>query len=596
MLNTDVTEGNKAVMTDATEHDGQKGPETKGVLLQVKELTIRTRAGVNLLSDISFHIEPGELVALAGLSRTRKSLLLGSLAGLVKPANGQILVDGINLYANLKSFRSSIGFVPAQITLQQSLTVAEIMQDAASLRLPRAASNGDRKHRVQVLLDIVGLTELANCRVELLSRFERRKLNIAVEMVGFPGLLLVDEAAEAAEQLTPFEEVQITILLRELCRQGITIIQVDHRSRSAGLSDKVIFLVPGGLLAWFGPADEAFIYLRSLVPKGIAKDLFGLREALEVLANPQIHEGIEWAKRFQGDDAYHKYVDDPLHNRYPDLLLQTRPLLRIRLRNSSQEKLPPPIIPGASFLQKLILMISRNARLLWREKSLLSLLVIPPVIALIDFVLSSAIDTNPDRLSIVLGVLIFLAQVTAAVLFHNEISKDKAVYERESRTSSLSFPYIVSKIWLVGLFTIYQGVVWTVIHFIATGLAGGPPVLVPYAITFFFITFIGGIIGLLVSALSRIPTMATNWLLLLTIPQLVFSGSIIPAANLNFPFNLLSAINPSRYAFETLLTTSPYGEGLNISPVGHWWILAIMSFFLILLLVEIQRRVGNART
>ena len=174
------------------------------------------------------------------------------------------------------------------------------------------------------------------------------RLSIAVELIGYPGLLLLDASAEP---LAPFEEVQITILLRELSRQGLTIIQVNARSRSVGLADKIIFLAPGGLLAWFGPADETFAYLKGLLPRGVVKDLFGLQEAFEILVNPQSRDGIEWAKQFRDHEAYQKYVDDPLHNRYPDLLLQTRPLLRIRLRNASQEKLPPPIIPRASALK-----------------------------------------------------------------------------------------------------------------------------------------------------------------------------------------------------------------------------------------------------
>ena len=453
-------------MADPTQNDGEKAPGTTAVLLQAKGLTIRTRAGVSLLSDISFHIEPGELVALTGLSRSGKSTLLQSLAGLMEPASGEILIDGINLYANLKAFRSTIGFVPAEFALQQNLTVAEILQDAARLRLPRSASSHDRKQRVLTLLEAVGLTQVTDRRVGLLSEVEKRRLSIAVELIGYPKLLLVDESAEP---LTPFEEVQITILMRELSRQGLTIIQVNARSRSAGVADKIIFLAPGGQLAWFGPTDEAFAYLKSFIPRGVVKDLFGLQEALEILVNPQLRDGVEWAKRFKEHDAYEKYVDDPLHNRYPDLLLQTRPLLRIRLRNSSKEKLPPAIIPRASAVQKLILLIRRNFRLLWRDKTAFLMLAIPPLVALVHFVLSSNTQLNPvvgdpSRPPIVLGLFVFLVILTAALLVQNEIFKERAVYQREHRTSSLLFPYILSKVWLVGILAIYQGLVWTIIH------------------------------------------------------------------------------------------------------------------------------------
>ena len=546
-------------MTDPTQNDGEKDPRTTAVLLQAKGLTIRTRAGVSLLSDISFHIEPGELVALTGMSRSGKSTLLQSLAGLMEPASGEILIDGINLYANLKAFRSTIGFVSAEFALHQNLTAEEILQDAARLRLPRRASSQDRKQRVLTILEVVGLTHVTDRRIGLLSEVEKRRLSIAVELIGYPKLLLLDESAEP---LTPFEEVQITILMRELSRQGLTIIQVNARSRSAGVSDKIIFLAPGGLLAWFGPSDEAFAYLKSLIPRGVVKDLFGLQEALEILVNPQLHDGIEWAKRFKDHTAYEKYVDDPLHNRYPDLLLQTRPLIRIRLRNSSKEKQPPAIIQRASAAQKLILLIRRNFRLLWRDKTAFLMLAIPPLVALVHFILSSntplnPVVGNPSGPPIVLGLLVFLVILTAALLVQNEIFKERAVYQREHRTSSLLFPYILSKVWLVGVLAIYQGLVWTIIHFFTViRMAGGLQVPSSYGITLFLVAFIGGILGLMVSALSRTAMTTTGWVLLLTVPQLLF----------------------------------------NVNPLSHWSKLVIMSLLLIVLLVGIQYGAGNVRT
>ena len=589
MLSTDK----KGVTTDPTENDGQKAPATSGVLLQARELTIRTRAGVSLLSDISFHIEPGELIALTGVSRSGKSILLQSLAGLMTLASGDVLIDGVNLYANLKAFRSSIGYVPAEFALAQNLTVAEIMDDAARLRLPRRTSHYDRNQRVSSLLETIGLTQSADSWAGSLSPADKRRLSIAVELMGYPGLLLLDQSAEP---LTPFEEVQITILLRELTRQGLTIVQVDQRARSAGLSDKVIFLAPGGLLAWFGPADEAFVYLKSFIPRGVVKDLFGLKEALEILANPQLEDGIEWAKRFRDHEGYQKYVDDPLHNRYPDLLLQTRPLLRLRLRNSSQEKLPPPIIPRANAAQKLMLLIRRNSRLLWREKTVFSLLAIPPLIALVDFVLASATRSDPGRAPITFGVLVFLVLLTSALLVQNEIFKERAVYQYENRTRTLLFPYILSKAWLVGALAIYQALLWTIIHFVAAGIAADLQVLLPFGITIFLVAFTGGMVGLLVSALSKRAMTSTNWLLLFTVPQLIFNGSMIPVADLVFPLNVLSAINPSRYALEVLLAIHGYGQAFNLVPWSHWSILAVISIGLIVLLMGIQRGVENVRT
>ena len=592
MLSTDVTEGNKANKSDPTGKDGQKPPGTSGVLLQAKEVTIRTRTGASLLSDISFHIEPGEFVALTGVSYSGKSTLIQNLAGLVPPASGEILIDGVNLYANLKAFRSSIGFVPAEVALPQNLTTTEVIQDGATLRLPRNASKEDRRERILTLVEIMGLTQVADSRVGSLSRLEKRKLNIAVELLGSPGLLLLDAPTE---QLTPFEEVQISILLKELTRKGLTVVQVDPRARSAGMADKIIFLAPGGGLAWFGPTEEAFGFLRGFVPRGVVKDLFGLKEAIEILANPQVEDGVEWAKRFKADEAYQKYVDDPLHNRYPDLLMQTRPLLRLRLRNNMGEKLPPPIVPRANAAQKLILLISRTARLVRREKSLLAMLAIPPLIALINFAFSTTIELDPLRIPLVFGIFIFLVSLSSALLLQNEIFKERAVYQCESRTTTLLFPYILSKVWLVGMLAIYQGVVWTILHLLATGLTEGPQILLSYGITIFLVAFTGGLVGLLASAGSKRAMTTTSWLLLFIVPQLILCGAIIPVANLSYPLKLLSAINPARYALEAILAIFGYGELSQRPVLIDWSALALIGVCLIVLLPLIQQRVGSVR-
>ena len=561
--------GNKTVKPDPAQKDGPSAPASGGALLQAKGLTICRRAapaGRSLLAEISLHIEPGELVGLTGPGGSGKSTLLHSLAGLMKPTSGEIIIDGVSLYANLKAFRPATGFVPAEFALPEQLSVAEILQDGARLRLPRSASNPDRKQRVQTLIETAGLTQVADCRVGQLSKVDKRKLSIALELTGYARLLLVDEAADP---IAPFEEVQITTLLQEICRQGVTVIQVSQQSRCIALADRVIFLAPGGFLAWSGPAAEGFAFLRSCVPAKSENDAFGLDEALELLANAQSGDGAEWAKRFKADAAYPKYVDDPLNDRNPDLLLQTQPV--IRLRSQAQEKRPPAIVPQANAAQKLILLVRRNLRLWRRGKTWLLVLAVPVMVALVDFALSSPVMLDPQRGDPnrppgVFGLLVFLDLLVSALLFQNEIFKERAVYQRESRTTLLPVPYVLSKVWLVGILAIYQGLVWTSIHFTATGMNGGLPAFFAYGITFTLVAFIGGILGLMASALARTAVMTTVWVLILTVPQLFLSTAILPLAQLNFPFTFLSAVNPSRYAFESLLTASGYGLDVASDP------------------------------
>jgi hypothetical protein len=144
---------------------------------------------------------------------------------------------------------------------------------------------------------------------------------------------------------------------------------------------------------------------------------------------------------------------------------------------------------------------------------------------------------------------------------------------------------------------VYQGLVWTIIHFVATSVTGGFPGLLSYGFTLFLVAFIGGILGLMASAISRSAMTTAIWVLWFTIPQLLFSGSIIPLADLNSPFRVLSGVNPSRYALETLLTISGYGqEFLNVNISIHWFTLATLGLCLIILLMGIQQGAESART
>lgn len=540
---TDLNEGNKVAIPDPTEGDGENALGTTAALLQAKEITIRTPSGTNVLSNISFHVEPGELVALAGLSRAGASALLKSIAGIWAPSSGEFLIDGINLYAHLKAFRPWIGYVPSQFDVSPHLTAQEVLQDAARLRLPRRTSSEDRKQRLQSVLETVGLSEARDRRVSQLSAIEKRRLHIAVELIAYPKLLLLDEPAEA---ITPFDEVQIMILLRDLSRQGTTVLLINSRCRSIGLADKVLYLAPGGHLAWFGPADETLGYLKNYLPRGVVKDMFGLQEALEMLVNPQTEDGAAWAKRFQDHEAYGKYVDDPLNNRFPDLLLQTRPLLRIRLRNSAKEKLPPPMVPRASGIQKFFLLVNRNFRLLWRERTWLAMLALPPVVALSYLLFSFLTGASASGLLPVAGLPTFLMILTAGMLFQHEIWKERAVYQRESRATPMLVSYVLSKVWMVVLLAIYQGLIWS--------LVGGLQAMLPTVMQFSLVAFAGGVLGLLVSALSR-TAMSRSWVLFLTVPLLWFA----------------------------------------IDSTGSWRTLAFLSLILIFLLLGAQSAAGRAR-
>ncbi len=541
----------------------KNGITMSGMQLQARDLEILAPGGIHRISGVSLHVEPHELVAVTGSGRLGKSLLLEALAGIKPPSKGDILLDGVDLYKYRKVYPSYIGFVPPEISLPENLRVLEILNDEARLRLPRDIPQKARQQRVDEVLELVGLQAETRAYLRSLSSYKRWVTSIAVELLNHPGLLLISEPVLA---LDPAEEIKVTTLLKQLTKQGLTVVQATDVSRCALMANKVLVLAPDGTLAWFGPAGDALTYFSDLLQEeGILEEVFSYDDLLITLENPQLSKAEPWSKRFRSQPAYTTYVDDPLNDKRPDLLLQDRPLSRFR--GASKEKTPPPRQSSASGLVKFNLLAKRAIRLLARERAGVFMLLAPPVVALTDLLLSTPwmsdpLLGDPGRPPVALGLLVFLEMILAALLFHNEITKERVVYQRESRTTRLTFPYILSKTWVAFLLAIYIGLCWTIIHFIAAGLFNRFEYFPATWITLILAAFIGGILGLIASAIARHAHTAVMWVLILIIPQLILSGSILPLPRLSPLAMLITQPNPARHIFETLLTLSDYGQDI----------------------------------
>ena len=518
----------------ASSIQNKNNPDQGGFVLQVQDLNIRSRNGEKLVSGISFQIESRELVILTGPNRPVLSALLKTIAGIGRLNDGKIQVDGLDLYSNLKAFTPNIGFVPAENGLHPKLTVYEILQYEARLRLPKGTKKELILNRVDEVLVDMALENVTNQIFERLSSLQKCLVSICVEILSKPGLLFVEPFEE---MLDPSEQVQITTRLHDLAKKGYTIVQASQISKCIMLADKVIVLAPDGSLAWFGPVDEALEFFYSISDdKRELNGSFGFVEILGMLNRNEMGGGKAWGERFKTHPAYQKYVDDVLHNRLPDIQLQDRPLTRFR--GAAKEKLPPPIIKQTSMLSKFFLLVGRGARLLVRERAVLFMLLAVPLVASIDFLLispqmSDPLLGDPGLPPIALGLLIFISMLLSGMLFQNEIINERKLYWRENRTSSMALPYIFSKIWLVAILALYQGLVWSVIHYLATGMMGGMRVIPFYWVTLTLVSFIGGILGLIASTLAKTSQAVSALILLMVVPQLILSGSLIPLSQLS---------------------------------------------------------------
>jgi ABC-type multidrug transport system ATPase subunit len=222
-------------------------------ILEVFGLTCTAPNGTTLLDDVSFAVEAGWLVAVVGPTGAGKSSLAKALLGQLPPASGTVTVTGPDHEHGGR--RGRVAGVPQEDATHPQLTLRRTLEHAAALRV--GASVSQRRASVDKVLAELGLTSRAGTRLADLSGGERKRANVAVELVGQPDLLVLDEPTAG---LDPGFEKSVFGHLRSMADTGRTIIAITHSMRVLAVCDRVLFLAPGGTVAFFGTPDQAEAY------------------------------------------------------------------------------------------------------------------------------------------------------------------------------------------------------------------------------------------------------------------------------------------------------------------------------------------------
>ncbi len=199
-----------------------------------------------VLTDVRLALEVGSFTTVLGSSGSGKTTLVDIITGLLKPAQGQVLVDGLPLYQyNLHQWRGMIGYVP-----QETLLLHDSILQNVTLGDPKLTeTDAEEALRTAGAWEFVcglpgGLQTQVGERGGKLSGGQRQRLCIARALVRKPRLLILDEATSA---LDPANEAAVCATLAEL-RGKITILAISHQSGLAGIADRVLRLEDGVLV------------------------------------------------------------------------------------------------------------------------------------------------------------------------------------------------------------------------------------------------------------------------------------------------------------------------------------------------------------
>jgi polar amino acid transport system ATP-binding protein len=209
-----------------------------------------------VLEDINFSVDEGEVVVVIGPSGSGKSTLLRCINGLEEISSGELIVDGMRVgddKTNLNTLRTEIGMVFQQFNLYPHMTVAENIK-LAPVKV-KGVSKAEANERCERLLEQVGIPEQANKYPESLSGGQQQRVAIARGLAMEPKIMLFDEPTSA---LDPEMINEVLEAMADLARGGMTMVVVTHEMGFARrVADRVVFM-DGGRIVEVGPPEHFF--------------------------------------------------------------------------------------------------------------------------------------------------------------------------------------------------------------------------------------------------------------------------------------------------------------------------------------------------
>ena len=211
---------------------------------------------VTVLKDVNCNIEKGEVISIIGPSGTGKSTLLRAINMLEPPTSGEIWVDGENILAKgypLHKMRRKMGMVFQSFNLFEHMTVLQNIT-YAPLRLLKV-SEEDARNEALELLRKVGLAQKADVYPDSLSGGQKQRVAIARALAMHPEVILFDEPTSA---LDPTMVGEVLSVMRQLAKDGLTMLIVTHEMRFARDVSTRIFFMNEGIIYEDGSPEQIF--------------------------------------------------------------------------------------------------------------------------------------------------------------------------------------------------------------------------------------------------------------------------------------------------------------------------------------------------
>jgi ABC transport system ATP-binding/permease protein len=515
--------------------------DTGDVSLNVQGLTVKISGGKILLDKVSFPLGERCLLGVIGPSGAGKSTLLGALTGMQPAGEGSVLYDNRDLYKNYAELKHRIGLVPQADIMHTQLTARRALRYAAELRFPRDTSARERNERVDEVIGELGLTKHAQTRASALSGGQRKRVSVALELLTKPSLLFLDEPTSG---LDPGLDKSVMEMMARLAHDGRTVIVVTHSVANLDLCDRLLVLVPGGKVAFFGPPRDGLRH-------------FGKPGWAEVFQAFDAEPNQDWAGDYKRSALYSQYVATGQNAVVP--------------QSGPRQIAPPP--RARNHLSQLSTLVRRYLAVIASDKGYLATLAIAPLaLAIILRAASSSQGLvggphgNANAIT-VLDILAIGACFIGTLNAVREIVKEKSIYTRERAAGLSAGAYLWSKLLVLGALSAIQATLMTVVGLIGRPMPAHGSVFgnswIELVLAMAVLAIASMTIGLMISAVVRTSETTLVLLFISVMLQIVLTGGVIPIAG-KAGVEQLAWISPSRWGFGAVASTA----NLNVLQPG----------------------------
>ena len=516
------------------------------------------------LDGISLSARRGEMVCIIGPSGCGKSSLMRVIAGHLKPKNGKVLMNGLPLYAKADILQPFISFVPHEDAYDPLLTVEENILLATRIRSPHLRK-AEREKRVDSKLVELGLSErrnrlAGNMEDKTLSGGERKRLNIALDMISVSDVFLFDEPTSG---LSSKDSEHVLEIIRSLSFNKIVLVTIHQPSaRLFHLFHKALLLDTGGKPVFFGRPVEMLEYFREAYREEVlsvqpSADDAVLQQPVETLAPDFIFDVLEtplrdlggdiiyeedsrghyaparrftpnfWRDRFQA----HRIIEEVKATRIqPEHATDATGTAGGRAPKPPRRRLRDEATQCIGLVKRAFLSKLRNR---WNLTT--TLLEAPLLAVLIASVLRYSEDGEYTYLSAFhLPTYLFL-NLVCGMFFgltnsSDDIIRDRVILQRERNHRPRLVYYILSKVLSLGFFAAIQCAVYLLIGNSILEVRG--TFWVHFA-WMFLTTMTGVISGILVSSIVRDGKTALNFVPVVLVPQIILGGALIKYEEMN---------------------------------------------------------------